>query len=110
MMFNAFLLAFVFSRIARAENRASQVIMSSTCCVRTEGDKWILEVRVLSTQEQQDTLETVNLTLSSTQTINSRVQLFLLLAGCMSGGTTRKRRKLAGIMIVACVSSKQKLV
>jgi hypothetical protein len=57
MMFNAFLLAFVFSRIARAENRASQVIMSSTCCVRTEGDKWILEVRVFDTDAKYPIVE-----------------------------------------------------
>ena len=46
MIFNAFLFAFFYARLARSESRASQVIMSRTCCIRTDEDKWIMEFRV----------------------------------------------------------------
>jgi Inward rectifier potassium channel transmembrane domain len=67
MLFNAFLMAFVVSKISKAENRSSQVIMSNTCCIRTEGmtnnnnnnnkKKWILEVRIYDTDVKYPIVE-----------------------------------------------------
>ena len=58
MMFNAFLFAFVFNRMAKSESRASQVIMSGTCCIhKNEEDKWIMETRVNDTDAKYSIVE-----------------------------------------------------
>ena len=58
MMFNAFLFAFVFNRMAKSESRASQVIMSGTCCIhKNEDDKWIMETRVHDTDAKYSIVE-----------------------------------------------------
>jgi len=46
MLFHAFAVALLFVRYARSESRGNQVIMSQTCCIRIEENRWILEVRV----------------------------------------------------------------
>jgi len=54
---NAFLFSFFFARLARSEARGAQVIMGRNCCIRTEGNKWVLEIRVHDTDAMHPIVE-----------------------------------------------------
>jgi hypothetical protein len=66
MLFNAFIFAFFYARLARANRRGVQVIMSNTCCIRlvdeeggnnNNNKKWVLEVRVFDTDARHPIVE-----------------------------------------------------
>ncbi len=46
MMFNAFLFAFLFARLARCEQRGSQVLFSDKAIIEKRNGKWMMHVRV----------------------------------------------------------------
>lgn len=46
MLFNAFLLAFFFSRLARSETRSNQMLFSNKAIIERRGGKWLFHARI----------------------------------------------------------------
>mmetsp|Transcript_10925 Transcript_10925/g.16883 ORF Transcript_10925/g.16883 Transcript_10925/m.16883 type:complete len:463 (+) Transcript_10925:212-1600(+) len=57
MLFNAFLLSFFFSRLARTEARGVQVLFSKQAIVEKVDGKWLLHVRVYDLDSAQPVVE-----------------------------------------------------
>jgi len=57
MMFNGFLFAFMFARLARCESRAVQVLFSEKAIIEIQDGKWYMHVRVYDMDSQQPVVE-----------------------------------------------------
>jgi hypothetical protein len=57
MLFNAFLFAFLFARLARCENRGAQVLFSEKAIIEKRNGKWFLHVRVYDMDSAQPVVE-----------------------------------------------------
>jgi len=57
MLFNAFLFAFLFARLARCEQRGSQVLFSDKAIIEKRNGKWLLHVRVYDYASSQPVVE-----------------------------------------------------
>ena len=57
MMFNGFLFAFMFARLARCESRAVQVLFSNKAIIEIQDGKWYLHVRLFDMDSAQPIIE-----------------------------------------------------
>ena len=57
MLFNAFLFAFLFARLARCEQRGSQVLFSDKAIIEKRNGKWLLHVRIYDYASSQPVVE-----------------------------------------------------
>jgi len=57
MMFNGFLFAFMFARLARCESRAVQVLFSDKAIIEIKDGKWFMHVRVYDMDSAQPVIE-----------------------------------------------------
>lgn len=57
MMFNGFLFAFMFARLARCESRAVQVLFSDKAIIEIQDGKWYMHVRVFDMDSAQPVIE-----------------------------------------------------
>lgn len=57
MLFNAFLFAFLFARLARCESRGAQVLFSNKAIMEYRDGKWLLHVRVYDFDSSQPVVE-----------------------------------------------------
>lgn len=57
MLFNAFLLAFFFSRLARSETRAHQVLFSDKAIIEYRDGKWLFHARIYDLDAAQPIVE-----------------------------------------------------
>lgn len=57
MIFNAFLFAFLFARLARCESRGAQVMFANKAIVENRDGKWFIHVRVYDMDSSQPVVE-----------------------------------------------------
>lgn len=57
MLFNAFLFAFIFARLARCEQRGAQVMFSDKAIIEIRDDKWFLHIRVYDMDAAQPVVQ-----------------------------------------------------
>ena len=57
MLFNAFLFAFFFNRLARCDTRGSQVIFSQKAIIEKVNGKWLMHVRIYDYSSSQPIVE-----------------------------------------------------